>query len=252
MQGLESEYAASANNLANVSTVGYKRRMTAFSSLLAERLAGNPAAEVSSEYLHQAAGGANLPADQRPADAVFSRVAIDFSQGPLRQTGRKLDLAIEGEGFFVVETPSGPAYTRCGTLRTNANRQLVDTAGRLIAGRNGPIVLPEQASADSVEIRSDGTVLADGREVDRLRLVRFQDTSKLTPAGENCFVAPAQLARADDTESRVHQGFVEGSNVQSTEALTGLITVSRLYEANMRSVRAQDDRIKNLIQLAMS
>ena len=122
LQALSDQYHTIAHNLANVNTAGYKRRCSSFVQLLQQ-------AQTLSDIA--------LIADQ---------VSIDFSQGALTRTGRSLDLGLEGKGFFVLETPEGPLYSRSGVFRTNAEGQLVDSSGRTVAGEAGPIVIPTTAS----------------------------------------------------------------------------------------------------------
>ena len=120
IESLTQEFEIISHNLANVSTAGYKRRSNAFSQVLE---AQNPTGQDSS------------------TDTTQTTEIFDFSQGNIVETSRRLDFALSGQGFFVIETPEGPLYTRNGVFSTDNNGQIVDLLGRTVAGENGPIVL---------------------------------------------------------------------------------------------------------------
>jgi len=232
IEGLTHQYLLTTQNLANASTTGFKRRLAVFQEALEAQADGEGAART-----------------------VNAGTAVDFSQGGLVRTGRTLDLALAGDGFFVVESPEaagGVLYTRNGAFRTNGQRQLVDAAGRLVAGEGGPIVLPTSVGLDRVSVSSDGTVSAGGQAVGKLRLAAFADPRELKAVGASLFEAPAGVLAEAPQGTKVHQGFQEASNVATVEELVTLIMVTRLYEAGMKTISAQDERMKNLIQVAMS
>lgn len=228
LQALSDQYHAIAHNLANVNTAGYKRRCSSFLQLLQEA---------------QALSDIALIVDQ---------VSIDFSQGALTRTGRALDLGLEGKGFFVLETPEGPLYSRSGVFRTNAEGQLVDSSGRTIAGEGGPIVIPSTASTAAVGVSADGSISVAGQGVGKFRLVEFENEMDLVPVGGNCFRAPVDAVTTPATNTAVRQGFQEASNVRVVGELVGLITVTRLYEANLKAIQTQDETLKNILQVAMA
>ena len=230
--GLTREFDLIAHNLANVSTPGFKRRYNDFSKSLNEQ---------------QAAAG------KKGDPQLQSRTVVDFSQGNVSQTGRTLDLALCGKGFFVIETPNGPLYTRNGSFRLNENSQIVDLGGRLVAGQSGPITIPQSVDISRVSIGDDGNVSADGVPLGQLQLVDFQDReSELMPAGLNCFKAPEDADPQTAENLLVKQGFRESSNVQMMEELVDMITVTRLYEANVRFLSKSGETTKNLLDVAMS
>ena len=228
LQALSDQYHAIAHNLANVNTAGYKRRCSSFVQLLQQ-------AQTLSDIA--------LIADQ---------VSIDFSQGALTRTGRSLDLGLEGKGFFVLETPEGPLYSRSGVFRTNAEAQLVDSSGRTVAGEAGPIVIPTTASTAAVRVSADGSISVAGRGVGKFRLVEFENEMDLVPVGGNCFRAPVDAVTTPATNTAVRQGFQEASNVRIVGELVRLITVTRLYEANLKAIQIQDETMKNILQVAMA
>jgi flagellar basal-body rod protein FlgF len=224
---LTREFELIAHNLANVSTVGYKRRCNAFSEAL------------------------DMQQDYSP-DADEATSGLDFSQGNVVETGRPLDLALYGKGFFVVETPDGPLYTRSGLLHINQNGQIVDSMGRIVAGQSGPIAIPGNVGISQLSVSSDGTISAAGTDLGAFKLVAFNDEDKLVPAGENCYRMPDQDVTPDAAENvAVKQGYQETSNVKIIDELVGMILVSRLYEANMKTISALKDTSNSLTSAAM-
>lgn len=233
LDALSEQYRSITHNLANASTPGYKRRRTLFAELL-DTAAAQPVEGAA------------------PAASVTQAQAVDFSQGALTHTGAALDLALEGDGFFALETPEGPLYTRGGTFRINAEGQLVDLAERTVTGQAGPIVIPPSVSSAAVQISRDGNVTAAGESIGRLKIVEFPEASDLTPVAGGCFRATEGLAASDAENTFVHQGFFESSNVSVVEELVGLITVTRMYEANLKGIEVDDERMKTLLDVAMS
>jgi flagellar basal-body rod protein FlgF len=234
LEALQQRYTAITNNLANSSTVAYKRQVGQFQQVLAGQL-----------------GAAQAGATQGQGK-VLGHTGVDFTQGPIAQTSRPLDLAISGNGFFVVETPQGNIYTRNGTFSVNAQSQLVDSAGRLVAGDNGPIVVPKNTAFSQINVTADGAVTAEGKTVGKLKIVDFPDKTALVPLGASSFTAPATAEAVPATSFQIKQGYQESSNVNVVSELVNLITVSRAYEANSKSISGQDDRLKSLMQVAMS
>lgn len=228
LEALTDQYRTITENLANANTTGYKRRVTAFQQALASSLATT------------APGGAATISN------VTDRTSIDFTQGSMARTEAPLDLALDGSGLFVLETPTGPLYTRHGSFSLNSSNQLVDRAGRLVGGEGGPITIPTTVSLQNVSIDRDGTVAAEGKAIGKVKIVQFQDPTVLTPVGGNCYAAP-KTAQQQPATAALHQGYQEGSNVNVVEEMVGLITVSRMYEANLKNVHAQDEQSKNLL-----
>jgi len=233
MEALSEDFRAVAHTLANISTVGYKRLQSAFFNALQSALSGSgePAAGTLGE--------------------VEAATSIDFTQGALIPTGRPLDLALQGKGFFVIETPEGQLYTRKGSFYVNPNGQLVDTEGRTVAGQAGPIVIPSTTSPLKVRVAGDGSVSADGRPIGKLRLVEFDNVSVLESVGAACFRLTAPVTPKDALQTTVHQGYQEASNVPAVRELVRLITLTRLYQANVKSVQTLDEQMKYLLQVAM-
>ncbi|MFA5552988.1 MAG: flagellar hook basal-body protein [Phycisphaerae bacterium] len=229
---LESEFNAITNNLANVSTAGYKRFVSSFAETLARQQSLLGDNDISS---------ANL------------QVGIDFSQGlSMIETGRSLDVALQGKGFFVIETAEGPLYTRNGMFRANQNGQITDSLGRIVSGQAGPVTIPADIALSQVNIAADGSVKAGDTTLGQLRVVSFGDNeNKLIPAGDNCFRAPNDLAVLAEENAAIRQGYLESSNVKMIDELVDMIMVSRLYQANMKFITARKDAGESLMSLAM-
>ena len=231
VDALMQEFYIITHNLANVSTVGYKRMSNAFSKSLE---AQGPVEETYSP------------------GTIDLNSAFDFSQGSIVETGRPLDMALYGRGLFVIETPEGPLYARNGTFRTNQNGQIVDCNGRLVAGEGGPITIPSNVGLSQLHVSSDGTISAGGEAIGKFRLVDFADNeNKLIPAGANCFEMPDEnIVPAAAEHIVVKQAYQEASNVKMIEELVDMIMVQRLYEANMKLLSAQSTASASIMGVA--
>ena len=228
LDSLTREFDIIAHNMANVSTAGFKRRCNSFTQALEAQEGG-------------AAG------EEGPPPSVF-----DFSQGSLVETGRTLDFALSGKGFFVLESPDGPLYTRHGIFVTNPNGQVVDTAGRFVAGMSGPVLVPASVDPAQVSVGSDGRIRAGQAEIGQFRIVEFAgQEDQLVPAGLNCFRAPTGVEPVDAADAMIKQGYQEASNVKLVEELVHMIVVSRLYEANMKLLAVSRDNSSSTISVAM-
>ena len=233
LASLERQYETVAHNLANAGTTGFKRLRTSFSQALDAQL-----------------GKGGSGAGSQDAGKVSGKMTVDFSPGEYVQTGRALDLALEGPGFFVVQTPEGPLYTRNGQFRVNAQGGLVDSTGRPVAGDAGPINLPAGVSETAVAVGSDGTISVGGQAAGKLRVVNFTDPTVLRPVGQACFQAPED-ASPEPAKASVAHGARESSNVSPVEELVSLITITRLYESNLKGINTRDESGKSLLQVAM-
>ncbi|MCU0914476.1 MAG: flagellar hook basal-body protein [Planctomycetes bacterium] len=226
---LEREFEIIAHNMANVSTTGFKRRCNSFT-----------------QAMEAQAGPSNGTGDGS------SQSVFDFSQGTLVQTDRTLDLALYGKGFFVLESPEGPLYTRHGVFQTNENGQIVDTAGRLVAGTSGPVIVPPNVDVSEIQVDDSGRVSAGTVPLGQLRVVEFGDREdQLLPYGLNCFRTPKDVEPRDAPGVVVRQGYTEASNVKLIDELVNMITVSRLYQATMKLATARKDNTTSAIDVAM-
>ncbi len=227
---LMREFELITNNLANVNTAGFKRSCNTFSKVLQQSL-GNDDGTVSN------------------AERVEG---VDFTQGNLIQTGRPLDFALCGEGFWVIETSTGPLYTRTGNFQLNQNGQIVDGQGRIVAGQNGPINLPLNTDLSQVNVSAGGVISIDGTTIDQFQIVAFgDDQKKLQSIGAGCFTISEEIDPKPAKDIVIRQNFQEGSNVQMIEELVDMIMVTRMYEANMSFLKAGSELSNSLINVAM-
>lgn len=235
LQSLTDRYRALTHNLANANTVGFKKRRSLFSEMLADK---------------EAQSGSGTGGE------VKKESVIDYSQGTAIQTGRPLDMCLTGKVFFALDTPKGRLYTRGGAFHVNANRQLVDLSGRTVAGQTGPITLPAGTGPSDVKVSRNGELTArdGGAAFGRLAITQFEQRELLKPVGGNAFFAPEEAgpAQAEVADFSVQQGFQEGSNVTVVEELVDLITVTRLYEANLKGLTKQDDSMDHILRVAMA
>lgn len=151
----------------------------------------------------------------------------DHRQGAIQQTGNPLDVAIDGPGFFTVQTPRGQRFTRNGALQVNAAGELVTSDGYRVQGEQGPIILQPQDRG--ITIARDGTITATGGNRGKLQVVEFDRPGQLQKEGANLFQAPAGMAPRPAAQPRLAQGSLEKSNVQPIVEMTRLIDVSRTY-----------------------
>ena len=233
---LERQLDAVANNIANVNTAGYKADNTLFE-----------------EYLNTPAHEDNFVSSDRRVSFVQDRGTFrDMTQGAVEETKNPLDVAIDGSAFLAVQTPGGERYTRDGNLHINAQGQLVTVAGNPVLGTAGPIVF--QQTDHDINITADGTITVvegNGR-VDSgrgtLRLVSFTNAQQMLKEGFNLYTAGEGGAPQADTKSRVQQGFIEKSNVNSVVEMSRMIEVSRAYTSIATLMQQQGELQKNAIQ----
>jgi flagellar basal-body rod protein FlgF len=216
---LQRELDVVANNVANMNTTGYKADSSVFE-----------------EYLMPVAQAAGFQGADRRVSYVQDRATWrNFSAGPIRPTGNPLDVAIDGDAFFVVETPRGERYTRNGAFQINAQGELVTSDGDRVVGDGGPIQF--QSTDNSISINPDGTITAregsnsrNDSARGRLRLVRFDNAQQLQKDGATLFSAPASVTPQDGSiRSRVKQGSIEQSNVQAVIEMARMVEVTRTY-----------------------
>lgn len=221
--GLMQEMRVLANNIANASTTGFRAEGVMFSE-------------------HVAALGPGTPSLSMAKAAVRDTV---MTQGTLSQTGGAFDLAIEGEGFFVIETPAGQRLTRAGAFQPNENGDLVTAAGYPVLDAGGaPVFVPQ--GVGRVGISPDGTISAGGQPVGQIGLVIPTDPNGLTRESGVMFDAPGGFDPAPDP--RMLQGFLEDSNVNPILQVSRMIEVQRAYELGQSFLENEHDRIRGVIQ----
>lgn len=217
-----------ANNMANVSTNGFKAR----------------AARFRDHMMKDASADAFRSGDRRVEFVIDAGSTLDIRPGTVETTGNPLDVAVKGDGFFVVQTPGGERYTRNGGFQIDATGRLVTGAGHPVLGEAGPITFTPQESG--VAIAPDGAVSTSAGNRGRIRIVRFADTRTLTNEGANVFssAAPPQPAGA---AARVEPGAIERSNVQPVLEMTRLMEVTRAYTSISTMLGRMDELKKTAI-----
>lgn len=225
--GLQRQMDVVANNIANVNTTGFK----------AEKL-------LFEEFLMPVARDRDfaLP-DQELSFTQDWGTLNDFNPGAIVQTGNPLDVALEGEGYLVVQTPAGERWTRAGALQVNAQGVLVDLSGNPVLGDRGEIRFDE-GEAD-VMIDAAGGISSSAGAKGRLRVVEFENPQELTREGENLFAGGAPLAA---TQTRVVQGAIEKSNVSGVAEMTQMIRVQRAYQSLASLMDRQDEIRRSAIR----
>jgi flagellar basal-body rod protein FlgF len=219
--GLMREMAVVANNIANVSTAGFRREGVVFS-----------------EYV------AGMDQDPSLSMAHASGRMVDLTQATLSQTGGRFDFAIQGDGFFLIETPEGERLTRAGAFTPNAEGELVTPDGyRLLDAGGAPVFVPPDAKA--IGLSQDGTLSAGGQPIAQIGLWRPADPLALRHQSGTLFDG-GELEPVEN--GTVLQGMLEESNVQPVTEIARMIEVQRAYELGQKFLDAEDDRVRGVIQ----
>jgi flagellar basal-body rod protein FlgG len=222
-----------ANNLANITTTGFKKDRV-FVQMLKDSAAA------------QAEGKGDL-------DGLSVRHAVDFSEGPLQNTGNPLDLAIQGRGFFVVEGRDGVRYTRNGGFTLSADGVVTTHEGYVVQGVQGPIRFPDMQRLEkgNVSVSETGEIAVDKQVIGVLRVVDFLDVSQLRKDHQSLFVAGPDVLPVERREGSlvIRQGHLEGSNVEGIEEMIALVELSRAFETDQRVIAAQDESLQKAIDM---
>ncbi|NCB30739.1 MAG: flagellar basal-body rod protein FlgF [Clostridia bacterium] len=224
------------NNISNVDTLGYKQDTLlsrSFEEMLIERM-NDPAVVNQTTEVGPLGTGTHI-----------DEIATSFAQGAPEQTGRSTDLCIVGDGFFVVEAGDGERYTRAGNFSLNAEGYLVDVNGNQVQGDGGGI----QLKSDRFLVDDLGQIidLDTNAQVGKLRLVEFTDTQGLRKEGDNLFSDYGGAGAKEAENSKVMQGYIEGSNVNIAQEMVDMIITSRAYETNQRSARMIDETLERAV-----
>ena len=226
-----------AHDVANANTPGYKRGI----------LPPNPATRLDLRRIPTPQFAARAPQVGPLGTGVYPEgVITDFRQGPLQETRRVLDVALEGEGFFQVQTPQGPRFTRDGRFYRDADGNLVTVRGYLVLDPNGqPIQLPQEGE---IAIALDGTISVDRQVIAQIGIFQAPLES-LQREGDGLFVSTMETAPPQATQVQVRQGFLEGSNVDAAATLVEMMMVARAYEASQRLVQIQDQMLTRTMEI---
>lgn len=225
MNAAAEQHEIIARNLAHASVPGYRREI-----MVSQTFESALNSEMPPPSGHEAWGVETMD------------VVTDFGQGPLQRTEQPLDVAIDGQGFFVVMGPDDtPLYTRNGAFQRNETGELVTAEGLRVQGQNGPITIPPDIPLDRITIGLDGGVRGNKTEFGKLDIVEFVEPQQLRPVGSTMF-------QADDLETqpstgRVIQGSRELSNVSAVEELIAMLVGMRHYEASQRALRSISDAV---------
>jgi flagellar basal-body rod protein FlgF len=218
-----------ANNLANLSTPAFKRESVQFEEYM------TPVAATEAE----GGGTTNV------AFVLDRGVARDLSEGRFDPTGNTLDMAVAGNGYFVVQTPDGERYTRNGHFSLNEQGQLVTDEGYQVQSDGGAITLQPQDG--DLRVGSDGTLSTNLQQLGKLKVVEFANERALKKAGASLFDAAGQTA-TPSTTARIRQGMMEKSNVEPMIEISRMIEIMRAYQASSDLTKSGEDLLKQAIE----
>jgi len=235
MAALERWQDSVSQNITSAQTTGFRKRTVEFSTETAGEIRLDDRSKLGSET-----GMA----------AVFPKTSagINFLSGETAPTRRELDLAIQGEGFFEVQTPDGSmAYTRCGEFRLRPDRTLVTSADLPVMtdGGNPIVLLP---GGGPVIFNQDGTVFQGTTALGKLSIQKFANTGALIPTGGGMFIAGAGAGKTAVDQPELMQGYLEQSNVQPLREMVDLVLISRAYEANQKMITTIDQQMQKALE----
>lgn len=224
---LRRQMDVTAHNVANMNTPGFKQQRVLFVEYLARPPAGTPGAR-----------------GQKLSMVQDLSVLRDLREGPIERTGNPLDLALQGEGYFEVETVDGPRYTRAGSFQLDGERRIVNMNGLpVLDDADRPIQIP--ADATDITVTADGTVSTEQGQLARLKVVRFERGQFMNELGGGLYTTDEPPLAAEET--KVIQGAVEGSNVQPVVEMTQMTEILRQYQTNQRLIEAEHERQRSAI-----
>ena len=235
LSALERWQEAVSQNITSSEVTAYKKRTTHFS--------GQDSGEFLTDPKARAGRGEGLP-----ATFPVALSSIDFLPGETKPTGRNLDVAIQGEGFFEIEMPDGShAYTRSGEFQLRPDRSVVTgRGGKVLLNSGTPLqLMPGQGE---LVITEDGSVRQGSTQLGKLSLQTFANPAKLTPLSAGFFAAPEGVTPTAVAKPEILQGNLEASNLTSLHEMVDLVTISRAYEANQKIITSRDDLLDKTIQ----
>ena len=227
-----------SNNLANADTVGFKKEGStsqAYSEVMAVKIKDTTEDPNTPKRLGNMSLGVKI-----------GETYTDFSQGSLRDTGNTYDLALSGDGFFNIEFTNkagetSTKYTRAGNFTLTKDGYLTTKDGDYVLGENGRIQL--STTAGNTVIMEDGSIYQDDVLVTKLKITEFEDTNYLTHYGESMWDAKEGAVANDATDFRIHQGYVEMSNISVVTEMVNMISIQRQYEANQKLITTYDESL---------
>ncbi|MEI2402332.1 flagellar basal body rod protein FlgG [Niallia taxi] len=247
MKNFQTKLDVIGNNISNVNTYGFKKGRTTFSDLISQTSAGATAPTAT-------AGGINTK--QVGLGSQVASVDTIHTQGSMQTTGRTLDLAISGDGYFVVQDAAGSNfYTRSGNFYFDANRNIVTSSGMKLAGAG---TIPE--TAQSFSIGADGSISyvdenGETQDAGQIQLAKFSNPEGLQKSGGNTFQVsgnsgPATLTNANEGGAgSINSGYLEMSNVDLSEEFTDMIVAQRGFQSNTKIITTSDEILQELVNL---
>ena len=225
-----------SNNLANANSGGFKRK-EGIKRSFPERMISHFEKGKSPRELGSLGTGVML-------DESFT----DYSTGEFNHTGNSLDMGIEGQGFFEIQTPQGVRYTRNGNFTLNGDGEIVTQQGHYLLDETGETI--QTVDDSEIYVDNEGQIYLDDLEGTRIRTVDFGDREEqLERVGENLFAYHGEDV-FEREESNVRQGFLEGSNVNVVEEMTKMIEINRLYEAGQKAIQGMDETLGKAVNEA--
>lgn len=220
---LQRQMNVTANNLANMNTPGFKGEDVLFL-----------------DYLNKPQGGEGI---NQVLDYNSYR---KLETGPFTQTYNKLDFAIQGEGYFAVQTEEGIRYTRDGSFALNDKREIVNKSGHtLLNESSNPLVIPPDAT--QITLGADGSLSSENGTIGKVQIVDFESPQLMRKVGDNLYDA-GELQKKNIENLRVVQGAIEGSNVNPITEMNKMVEVLRMYQATQKMLLADHERIRSAIQ----
>ncbi len=222
-----------SNNIANVSTLGYKKSSVtnqSFDDVLTIKIK-----DQSSSGFPKSIGTMSL-------GVKIGQEYTNHNQGSFRETGNSLDFAIEGRGFFAVSPSNSDGltqnyYTRAGAFNLSADGSIVDGQGNFLLGQNGSIRIPNTSS--EIAVSTEGIIYVDDQVIDQIIIVDFENYESLEKLGDTMY-RPTDTSIETTSDYYIHQGFTEQSNVNVVKEMIDMITVTRAYEANQKVIQTID------------
>ncbi|MCP4269797.1 MAG: flagellar basal-body rod protein FlgF [Candidatus Brocadiaceae bacterium] len=210
-----------AKNLANANTAGYKKDVISFKQVLTQT-------------------------NDVETSNVQTNFGIDHSKGNLTFTGNTLDMAVDGDGFFTLETDNGIRYTRNGQFQLSNTGEIVTATGAKLLGQSGPIQIPP--GKREILVDSKGNIKVDGSNVGTLMITNFTDLTSLVSTGDSLFTAPIEsINESNEINIKVAQGYLESSNVDIVIEMVDMIANMRSYEASNNVIKSFSDLMERLI-----
>jgi len=244
MKAQQRQMDAVSNNLANAGTPGYKKDTVLFKEMFSEYsqqdLESAEESFVNEQYISPLGRG-------NASFVAPDHVAPRMSQGKMTPTNNPFDVALQTDGFFVVQGDRGEVFSRNGRWMKDNQGFLITSNGDRVLGEKGPI----KVEGADFAVGRDGTVMVDSQKVDKLRVVKFEQQDRLTKLG-NSYWVPGSDAQVPipNTNAVIQQGVYEGSNVETVEEMVEMINLNRNYEAVQKALRSNDELSGQVINIA--